>query len=57
MLVLEHGKLFGNLKKCAFFTHKVIFFGYIITGDSIKEDQSKIRPIQSWPIPHSIYDV
>ena len=47
MLVLEHERLFGNLKKCAFFTHKVTFLGYIVTGDGIKVDDSKIEVIQS----------
>jgi len=42
MLVLEREKLFGNLKKCAFFTPKVTFLGYIVTGDDIKADESKV---------------
>ena len=42
MLVLEREKLFGNLKKSAFFTHEVTFLCYIITGDGIKADQRKI---------------
>jgi len=36
MLVLEREKLFGNLKKCAFFTPEVTFLGYIVTGEGIK---------------------
>jgi len=52
MLVLECERL-----KCAFFTHKVTFLGYIVTGDGIKADESKIDAIQSWPIPKSIHDV
>jgi len=31
MLVLERKRLFGNLKKYAFFTHEVSFLGYIVT--------------------------
>jgi len=57
MLVLERERLFGNLKKCAFFTHEVTFLGYIITGDGIKADESKIEAIRSWPILGSIHDV
>jgi len=34
MLALEHEKLFGNLKKCAFFTPEVTFLSYIVTGDA-----------------------
>jgi len=39
------------------FTHKTTFLGYIITGVSIKADESKIDAIQSWPIPNSNNDV
>ena len=57
MLVLEHEKLFSNLKKCAFVTYEVIFLGYIVAGDVIKADESKIEALWSWPIPQSIHDV
>ena len=57
MLVLEHEKLFGNLKKCAFFTPEVTFLGYIMIEDGIKVDGSKVEAIRSWPIPKSIHDV
>jgi len=45
MLVLECERLFGSLKKCAFFTPEVTFLGYITTGDGIKADESKIESI------------
>jgi len=57
MLILEREKLFGNLKKCAFFTLEVTFLGYIVTGDVIKADESKIKAIRSWPTHKSIHDV
>jgi len=57
MMVLEKEKLFGNLKKCTFFTPEVTFFGYIITDQGIKVDEDKIEAIWSWPILRSIHDV
>ena len=57
MLVLEREKLFGNLKKCAFFTPEVTFLGNTVIGDGIKADESKLKAIQSWPTPKSIHDV
>jgi len=57
MLVLEQEKLFGNLKKCAFFTPEVTFLGYIVTSEGIKADESKVEAIRSWPMPKSIHDV
>jgi len=56
MLVLEHEKLFGNLKKCAFFTPEVTFLDYIVTENGIKADESKVEAIRSWPVPTSIHD-
>jgi len=57
MLVLKREKIFDNLKKCAFFTPKVTFIGYIVTGDGIKADESKVEAIWSWLVPRSIHDV
>ena len=57
MLVLECERLFGNLKKYAFFTPEVTFLGYIVTGNGMKVDESKIKAIRSWPTPKSIHDI
>jgi len=54
MLVLEREKLFGNLRKCAVFTPKVTFLGYIVAGEAYER---KVEPIQSCPVPRSIHDV
>jgi len=57
MLVLDEQKLFGNLKKCTFFTPEITFLGYIVSIDGVKVDESKIEAIRSWPVPKSIRDV
>ena len=57
MKVLEKEKLYGNLKKCSFFTQEVTFLGYIVMAQGIKVDESKIEAIWSWPTPLSIHDV
>ena len=57
MKFLDRAKLFGNLKKCTFFIKEVIFLGYMVTGEGIKVDDSKIEFIQTSPIPMSIHDV
>jgi len=51
MLILECEKLYGNLKKCTFFTHEVIFLGYIISKEGIKADESKLEAVRPWPQP------
>ena len=45
MLVLDHEKLFGNLKKCMFFTQEATFLGCIVSAEGIKVDESKIEVI------------
>jgi len=51
MMVLEHEKLFGNLKKCTFFTNEITLVGYIVTENGIKMDESKIEANRSWSTP------
>jgi len=55
--ILEHERLYGNLKKCTFFTQEVTFLGYIVSEEGIKADEGKIEGIRSWPQPQSIHDV
>jgi len=43
MMVLDHEKLCGNLKKCTFFTQEVTFLDYIHSTHGIKVDESKIQ--------------
>jgi len=57
MHVLEHEQLYGNLKKCTFFTHEVTFLGYIVSSEGNKVDEGKIEAIRTWPQPQSIHDV
>jgi len=56
MKVLGKEKLFGNLKKCTFFTNEVTFLGYVVTPHGIRVDESKVEAIQSWPTPKSIHN-
>ncbi|KAJ0495336.1 putative nucleotidyltransferase, Ribonuclease H [Helianthus annuus] len=55
--VLREQKLYANLKKCHFFSPEVIFLGYIVSGNGIRMDESKVEAITSWPSPTSLHDV
>ena len=57
MRVLEKEKLYGNLKKCTFFSNEVTFLGYVVTPNGIQVDESKVEAVRSWPVPKSIHDV
>ncbi|XP_021757872.1 uncharacterized protein LOC110722889 [Chenopodium quinoa] len=52
--VLRQEKLYGKLEKCDFLLYEVMFLGYIVSGDDVKVDPSKIEAIQSWPSPKTL---
>ena len=54
---LREQKLYANLKKCHFLTDSLVFLGYVVLGDGIKMDSSKIEAILSWLMPKSLHDV
>ena len=54
---LREQKLYANLKKCHFLIDILVFLGYVVLGDGIKMDLSKIEAILSWPVPKSLHDV
>jgi hypothetical protein len=55
--VLKENKLFINLKKCTFFTNKLLFLGYIVSEDEIHVDQDKVRAIREWPTPKTVSEL
>lgn len=56
-IVLRDQKLFANRMKCHFLTSEVVFLGYLISGDGIRMDETKVHAITSWPTPKSLHDV
>ncbi|GJW59086.1 RNA-directed DNA polymerase [Tanacetum coccineum] len=55
--VLKDRKLFANHGKCHFLTTEVVFLGYLISGDGIRMDETKVHAITSWPPPKMLHDV
>jgi len=55
--VLKENKLYINLKKCTFFTNKLLFLGYIVSEDGIHVDQDKVRAIREWPTPKPVSEL
>jgi len=54
MKVLEHEKLYMNLKKCSFFTSKLTFLEYIIIAEGIEVDEAKIELLRVG-LRHRVY--
>ncbi|GKB03451.1 hypothetical protein Tco_0831594 [Tanacetum coccineum] len=38
-------------------TSKVLFLGYVVSGDGIQVDESKVAVVQEWPTPTTITEV
>ena len=55
--ILRRDKFYAVVKKCVFLTSKVLFLGYVISGDGLQVDESKIEAIKQWPRPPSITEV
>ncbi|GKE14197.1 RNA-directed DNA polymerase [Tanacetum coccineum] len=47
--ILQNQKLFANRAKCHFLLREVLFLGYIVSGDGICMDESKVEAITTWP--------
>ena len=55
--MLTRDKFFVVVKKCIFMTPKVLFLGYVVSGDGLQVEDSKIEAIRQWPQPQSITKV
>ena len=42
---LRKENLYGNLKKCSFFTDKVVFLGFIVSSKGVSADPQKVQAI------------
>ena len=46
--VLRKELLFHNLKKCIFCTDRLVFLGFVVSGQGIHVDEEKVHAIQDW---------
>ena len=49
--------MFANLKKCNFYTDKLVFLGFVVSAQGIQIDEEKVRAIKEWPSPTSVSNV
>ena len=54
---LREHKLYGKMGKCYFMLPSVTFLGYVVSGEGISMDKSKVEAIMSWPTPTSMTEV
>ena len=57
LCMLRRDTFFAAVKKCVFMALEVLFLGYVVLGDTLKVDESKIEAIRNWPRPRTITEV
>jgi hypothetical protein len=55
--VLRKEELFANLEKCTSCTDQVVFLGFVVSGQGIQVDDSKVPAIKEWPTPENVSQV
>ena len=55
--ILGKESLYGNLKKCYFFTDKVVFLGFIVSFEGVSSNPQKVQAIVEWPEPKNIHEI
>jgi hypothetical protein len=55
--VLRTEKLYNNLEKCTFCTSRVVFLGFVVSGQGVKVDETKVEAIKNWPTPVNVSQV
>jgi hypothetical protein len=54
---LVEAGLYGNVNKCEFEKEEVTFLGYVVTPEAVQMEPERIRAIQEWPEPKSVFDI
>mgnify|MGYP004631034235 CR=1 FL=1 len=57
LAVLKEHKLYANPKKYIFTSKKLLFLGFVVSGDGINVDDRKVRAIREWPIPKNVIEL
>jgi hypothetical protein len=55
--VLRTEKLYANLERCTFCTSKVVFLGFVVSGQGVEVDETKVEAIKNWPTPVNVSQV
>lgn len=57
LIVLQENQLYINLKKCTFFTNKLLFMDYVMSSEGIHVDEDKVKVIREWSSQKIVSDV
>jgi hypothetical protein len=54
LAVLHEQKLYANLDKCTFCTDKVVFLGFVVSGQGVEFDEDKIKVVRDLTPPQNV---
>lgn len=54
---LRKANLKLNPKKCVLFANEVAYLGHIVSCHGVSADPSKVKAIQTWPVPETVREV
>ena len=54
---LRKESLYANMKKCTFGVDKVVFLGFVVSSKGVRDDETKIEAIKTWPQPTNLQQV
>jgi hypothetical protein len=57
LAILQKEKLYVNVEKCIFCTEKVVFLGFVVSGQGVEVDEKKIKAIREWLPPQNVSPV
>jgi hypothetical protein len=57
LAVLREQKLYANLDKCTFCTDKIVFLGFVVSGQGVEVDEDKIKTVHEWVPPQNVSQV
>nr|GEX18921.1 putative reverse transcriptase domain-containing protein [Tanacetum cinerariifolium] len=57
LTLIRKDSFYSATKKCVLMTLKVLFLGYVVSGDGIRVDESKVAVVQEWPTLTNIMEV
>jgi hypothetical protein len=57
LAALRKEKLYANLAKSTFCTDKVVFLGFVVSGQGVEVDEEKIKTIREWLPPTNFSQV
>jgi len=57
LAVLREQKLYANLEKCTFCTDKVVFLGFVVSGQGVEVDAEKVKAVHEWTPPQNVSQV